>query len=342
MNRQTQNKLTIVLASFLIIGGFISPAKADEASIAVDNLVGGYGRQMTGKGANQLLAPSPSIDFAIGYGQTQNKLTNNNSTTRIPLAPETNGSQSPDATGQDLGQTAVMDLLSSSGTKTASYQQALNSSLYPQSVRSLFSSFGGGATIYTDTTDTVKNYDVKSLLGPVGYADQNAAQTAMNYVKFLAQPAFNADIGTLRSYNSSNFLPYLMAMRSYAAAQSIGISNFYKSFSDRVRLTGLGKQARMSNDNNAPASVLEVEEFAAKKRVTDPEWYKAMETATPATIERETLYVLAEMRLEMYKNRLALERLILTNSAILMQLNTAEAMSQTLPLLKSQITPPKK
>jgi hypothetical protein len=327
--------MTLVAGFWMLQGGLISVAQADDASIAIDNLVAGYGRQMTGTNNNQLFAPSASVNFATAYGQVQINLTNNASTMLIPLMPDANGNLSQNATGQDLGQTAIQTLLTASPTTIGNYQQALNNALATApSVNGLFSGFGGNASqVPFDTNATLPNYDIKSLINPLGYANQATVQTALNYIQFMAQPSFNANIEKLRGYNSPNFLPYIMTLRSYVAMQSIGLANFYKSFSDRVRITGLGGQAGISNSSNAPASVLEVEDYAAKKRVADSNWYKAMETATPATIERETLYVLAEMRLEMYKNRLALERLILTNSAILMQLNTPGATS---PLMQLQ------
>ena len=327
--------MTIVMtALFLVQGIFISfAARADAASIAVDNLVGGYGRQMTGTSNNQMLAPSPSAPFATQYGQVQNSLKNTNSTMLTPVSPDAEGRQTINPSGTDLGQTAITSLLTSSGSKNLTYQQTLNKALYPPSISGLF---GAAAAVYTDTAATLPNYDIKSLLSPIGYQNQQAAQTALNYIQLLAQPSISANIDTLRGYNSNNFLPYIMAVRGYVAMQSIGINNLYQSFADRVPMKDLGKTAGMPNNN---ASALEVEDFAAKKRVTNSDWYKAMETATPATIQRETLYVLAEMRLEMYKNCLALERLILTNSALLLQTNTS---SVTMPLqqLQSRVTPP--
>jgi hypothetical protein len=336
MNKQNLASFFPSLILIGILGSLISTAKADDASIAVDNLVAGYGRQMTGTNNNQLFAPSNSVVFASTYGQVQINLTSPGSTMLIPLTPDSNGNVAMDATGPDLGQTAIKTLLTASKITIANYQQALNSALTSSPTPS--------------PSDFEKNlgvYDIKSLLAPLGYTDQATAQKALLYIQFLAQPTFNADIATLRGYNSNNFLAYIMALRSYVATQSIGISNLYKSYSDRVRITGLGNRAGMKTGNTPvpDASVLEVEDYAAKKRVTDPNWYKAMETATPATIEREMLYVLAEMRLELYKNRLALERLILTNSAMQMQLTTLNSVGAasptTLPQLKSQVNSPK-
>ncbi len=44
------------------------------------------------------------------------------------------------------------------------------------------------------------------------------------------------------------------------------------------------------------ASPAEIADFAATRRANDPNWYNTMTAAPPATIERETLYVLVELQ----------------------------------------------
>ena len=62
----------------------------------------------------------------------------------------------------------------------------------------------------------------------------------------------------------------------------------------------------------------------------NPNWYSEMETAKPLSVNREMLYVLAEMRLEMYRQRLIEERLLATVSIMQMQM----ARTLTLPMLE--------
>ncbi|MFU8797229.1 MAG: hypothetical protein ACNA7Y_00770 [Gammaproteobacteria bacterium] len=323
-----------------------------SVTAAINNLISGYGSKMTGTERNMLYAQSPSVGFVSVYGPGQSLLTNQNSTIRIALLPDSTGTIPASPTGADLGREAVHTILTASSTTTPKLQAALNNTLCGQPAASASSWFGSlvnphtGANncSYVDITTTGNNFDAKSLLGPLGYATATDAQTAANYIQFVApslsQP-FSADITTLNNYNSPNFPSYMMALRSYTAAQSAALSTLYKSYADRVRIAGLGGQAGISSDSNAPASVLEVEDYGAKKRTTNKDWYAAMEKATPATVEREILYVLAEMRLEQYKTRLALERLNFTNALLLMQASAWTSGTFALPQLKNSVNPPR-
>ncbi len=349
----------------------VAATKAGSNSVvaAIDNLVAGYGEKMT---SSMLYAPSPSAAYGVGYGQGQNILINNNYTIRIPQMPSNDGTVSATASGSGLDKTAIQNLLTASSTTIGSLQQTLNNAVCASANTAASSSAGTGGGLfgsigssigaalniggvscgYVDTVATFQNYDSNSLLGPAGYPSQASAQVALNYIQFasgLAQP-FSADLAQLQTYNSNNFLPYLTAVRSLNAAQSVGINNLYQIYADRVRIAGLGGKVGLSSDPNASASVTEVDQFSASRRVTSMDsantrsWYAQMETASPATIEREMLYILAEMRLEMYKNRQALERLIAVTSVMQLQMTNLSSASglSGLPQLKMQVMPPRR
>jgi hypothetical protein len=371
----------MLLGSLIIQGSLMSVARADASILplvggdtgssslvaAIDNLVAGYGEKMT---ESMLYAPSPSAAYSMAYGQGQDILINknNNYTIRIPQMPGNDGTVSATTSSSGLNQTAIQSLLTASSSTIGTLQQTLNNAVCASanaassggglfgsmgaSVSSALNIGGGGSCGYADTAATFQNYDSNSLLGPVGYPSQASAQIALNYIQYaagLAQP-YSADLAQLQAYNSNNFLPYLTAVRSLNAAQSVGINNLYQIYADRVRIAGLGGKAGLSSDPNAPASVTEVEQYSASRRVTSMDsanskgWYTQMETASPATIEREMLYILAEMRLEMYKNRQALERLIAVNSVMQLQMTNLSSASglSALPQLKMQVMPPKR
>jgi hypothetical protein len=69
------------------------------------------------------------------------------------------------------------------------------------------------------------------------------------------------------------------------------------------------------------ASPLQVKEYLATRRSTNPQWYDDMSKASPATVSRETLFVLAEIRQELFNIQQQNERMLATMSAMGGQLN---------------------
>src|SRR5690606_20968040 len=72
------------------------------------------------------------------------------------------------------------------------------------------------------------------------------------------------------------------------------------------------------------ASPLQVEDYLAKKRIMNPNWYASIEAASPTTVLREMLYVMAEMRFELYQQRMQNELVLATLSALQLQSTSTE------------------
>lgn len=191
-----------------------------------------------------------------------------------------------------------------------------------------------------------------------------AAQSFITYVSGASNPPVVPGFNTLTppAYSPTQVSQfrstpkvqlYLAELRSYASAQSVGLSNLYRLYAERIIQQGLGRILNVhkystvdANGNITPGEVipdvspLQAEEYLAKRRVYDPGWYKSMESATsPLTLARETLYVLAEMRLEMYKTRMEYQRLLATVSA--MQLTQMKTQKILLDQQASMIELPK-
>lgn len=168
-----------------------------------------------------------------------------------------------------------------------------------------------------------------------------AAQSFISYLSALANPPLIPDFKKLappiysqtqisQFRSSTKVQNYLTALRSYTAAQSVSLSNLYHLYAERVIQEGLGKTLNVHKYSTVDeagkvvpgevipdVSPLQAEEYLAKRRVYDPGWYKEMESTTsPFTLARETLYVLAEIRLELFKNRMETERLLATLSSM--------------------------
>ncbi len=191
-----------------------------------------------------------------------------------------------------------------------------------------------------------------------------AAQGFIGYVSGLSNPPIVPSFNTLKTKgigeapveefrNSVKVQNYLAELRSYTSAQSVGLNNFYHLYAGRVIQTGLGKTLNVHKFGTVDAkgkiipgeviadvSPLQAEEYLAKRRVYDPAWYKNMESATsPLTLARETLYVLAEIRLELFRIRMENERLLSTMSA--MELQSLKSQKALLDQQASTIELPK-
>lgn len=133
--------------------------------------------------------------------------------------------------------------------------------------------------------------------------------------------------------NSSSVQDYLATLRSYVAQQSAGMSQLNYLYAQRVIQKDLGKRLNVHKYGTvdgkgkvtpgeviADVSPLQAEEYLATRRVSDPGWYKEMESTTsPMVLARETLYILAEIRLELFKARMENQRLLATLAALQLQ-----------------------
>lgn len=194
-------------------------------------------------------------------------------------------------------------------------------------------------------TQTNKGCQSKPPLKPDAPLCQNyAAQGLIGYISALSNPPLVPAFSGLKKQgvtenqaaelrDSDKVKRYLAELRSYVAAQSVGINNFYYLYAQRIIQEGLGKTLNVHKPSTVNAtgaitagevipdvSPLQAEEYLANRRVRDPAWYKDMESTTsPLTIARETLYVLAEMRWELFKTRLENQRLLATLSTVQLQ-----------------------
>ncbi len=200
--------------------------------------------------------------------------------------------------------------------------------------------------------DKALNFD--SLFGPSGYNTTNTSGTtsnsntdpetlALNFIRFvsgLANPVSVASLNDLNAMGVSTAqrYDYLVALRSYIAAQSVGTSNLFQMLSRRHIYPGLGSSVGMKQADTvdssgnvtqgaavADASQSQVDDYVAQRRTTTIAWYQNMEKATPITVQRETLYVLAEIQASLNEMKKLDERILATLSAMqLMQLQTAK------------------
>jgi phage terminase small subunit len=178
------------------------------------------------------------------------------------------------------------------------------------------------------------NFDFDTFLGTTAYTPLREIQ-AKNFIQLATgayQPISDLTIEGLNAdqmnklQNNAAYRAYQLAVRSYITSQSVGIDNLYHLLSERIIQPNLGKQAGLYNSKGQPindASPLQVREYLATRRTGSPQWYEDMAKASPATVSRESLFVLAEMRQELFTLQQQNERLLAALLLMGAQLNSS-------------------
>ncbi len=176
-----------------------------------------------------------------------------------------------------------------------------------------------------------------------GLVAQNQAQQADNFVRYVSGSTVPTALPSFKQYNDlyalatqsltnppdaqqmqaqATLANYLGSLRVYAAQSSVGISNLYYIMSKRL-------PQKMANE---PTSQALTEFNMATRRLFVPDsnnsgtttslnkqWTEDLNNASSATIQKEIAVLLAEINYQMYLDRQIQERMLLTNTIILMQ-----------------------
>lgn len=194
---------------------------------------------------------------------------------------------------------------------------------------------------------------------------------AKEYVKYAAESTTNfasgLDLKALANQprlvsqlvNSDSYAEYQYKVRTLLAIRSILINSLNHLIAERTPMKGLGAAAGLAA--NTPASPLQVEAFRANRRAENlltaqqkqlpkdqqPNWYTTVENASPATVQRETLIVLAEIEQQNYQAHLDRERILAAITALGLQNNmtktkhvtetdSAKVKNEVIKLIKQQ------
>jgi intracellular multiplication protein IcmX len=173
-----------------------------------------------------------------------------------------------------------------------------------------------------------------------GLNAQTQAQQAANFVRYVSGAVTPLQLPKLKAYDTlytqaqikSGATPtiqqvqaqatldnYFTTLRTYAAQYSVGISNLYFIMSKRL------PQNQSGTSQSTPSSQALSEFNMATWRLCNPDisqnnqWLNQINNASPATVEKEIASLLAEMNYQMYLDRQIQERLLLTNSVMLLK-----------------------
>lgn len=121
---------------------------------------------------------------------------------------------------------------------------------------------------------------------------------------------------------------YLGAVRIFAAQKSVAVANLYSLLSKRVPQNDPFGQAPPTSQALSEFNLASWRLFNIDKKLSKTGWIQQINNAAPESVQKEMAILLAEMNYQLYLNRQLQERILLTNTMVLMQL-----MKTNLPTL---------
>ncbi len=201
-----------------------------------------------------------------------------------------------------------------------------------------------GPMLYsTDNPPSSTGSTVPNQQAP-GLTAQNQVQQAANFIRYASGAVSPATLPKLKAYdtlyneavppqNAPNSIPvntqmqaqailntYFTNLRIYAAQSSVGLGNLYYLMSKRL-------PQKQSNDNSIVTSQ-SMSEFnmatwrlfnIANPTTPNQQWINQINAASSATVQKEIATLLAEINYQMYLDRQLQERILLTNTIMLIQ-----------------------
>jgi len=252
----------------------------------------------------------------------------------------------------DMSLTQIKNALTDADTDELTQLAAIPASdtLYQPSA--VFPIFGGKTTI--DLAKGNATFSFENLFSPNSYAYVTAQQhnAATNFIKFLNyQPATKPlDTTTLTNKQKIQlqqnpvFQKYQVINRASTASRSVAIGNLDTLVAARTPKNINSKELLPLQGTKfkdiANASSLQLEHYIATRRISDSQWYANMAKASPATVQREQLNVLAEVEALLFQLHLDNQRIIASLAAQQLQSAALESIgiSQAQQQAQSAIT----
>jgi hypothetical protein len=89
-------------------------------------------------------------------------------------------------------------------------------------------------------------------------------------------------------------------------------------------------------------SRLQLDELLASRRLRDPDWYKNIDAATTLAIQKENVYINAEVLNQLFQLRMAIERMNATMATLELEGAKAIDSARQYQMSMSQNSPPQK
>ena len=112
---------------------------------------------------------------------------------------------------------------------------------------------------------------------------------------------------------------YISTLRVYTALSSVGISNLYSILSRRMPQEGSNGQKTSQALSEYVMASWRLQPATQTAQGSNPTWTNQINNASSATVQKEIAILLAEINYQLYLSRVQQERLLLTNSTLLLQ-----------------------
>lgn len=197
-----------------------------------------------------------------------------------------------------------------------------------------------------ENTSPFANVDLNSLMSPLQYTgkQKDSASAFIKAATSLDRPMQVIDLPAMAKSkdttptallaDNEKVKRYVSALRAFAATQSVGLSTLYQLYGERIASEVPKPNPASPNSvanaellkalaaiNKPNASQLQVENYMATRRLTDPKWLESLANDSPAALQRQTAILLAEILAELYNNRMTNERVLSVLAAIQLQSN---------------------
>lgn len=220
------------------------------------------------------------------------------------------------------------------------------------------------ASLKNSDKSNINALNLGALIDPVQYDTNknNSSENAAYFIKYMTNqynliPLINftqiiSDNELTRALSDPEVQKYLLTLRQILANYSVGMNNLYYLYNERKAeptddILGNPSSGTQTIDKSllpkslqTNASPLAIEKWMATRRLTtypdkSHDWFQQIEHATPATLQRETVFLLAEIRYEMFQQRMLQERMLATLSV--QQLQSANLQQLNLQQMESNL-----
>ena len=199
-----------------------------------------------------------------------------------------------------------------------------------------------GPLMYDSSSSTSASTEI------IGLSTANQLETAQNYVRHLTggiRPKAYASYSDLSNsisniYSSTNlntqmnyftpFARFLLDFRIYAARMSLAVQTIYDTLAYRMPSTSTSDSSNSQQSSQAlneyvmasyrlyNPNATDTSTDSSSSSVTTTAWQDMINSASPATVQKESALLLAEINYQLYQMRLQQEKALLINSVSLL------------------------
>lgn len=183
-----------------------------------------------------------------------------------------------------------------------------------------------------------------------GLTANSALEQALNFIRYASGAALPVSLPSYKEYADTyavafedskappqqkikaqnQILTYLTNLRVYAAQTSVGVSNLYYMLSKRMKQDagdGKGAYSQALGEYNMATWRLSLPQMnsqggqgsSTSQDQNKANWINQINSASNATVQKEIAVLLAEINYQMYLSRMQQERILMTNTLILLQ-----------------------